>query len=68
MAIGLALALPAIQFDKICVVTGIPRTLFIYGYVILCCVLSIGFVSYVQLRSGCQRGLGKCADHCLTGP
>ncbi|KAJ7729508.1 hypothetical protein DFH07DRAFT_994922 [Mycena maculata] len=34
MVVGLALSLPGIQFDEICVVTGVSDTLLIYGQVI----------------------------------
>jgi hypothetical protein len=35
MISGLALALPGIQYDNVCLVTGVPGTLIIYGSVIL---------------------------------
>lgn len=31
MVVGLGLSLPGIQFDEICVVTGVSDTLLIYG-------------------------------------
>jgi hypothetical protein len=63
MCVGMALYLPGMRFDAVCLVTHAPRTLVIYGYVSAECHI---YLQYINASYLAQSILGYLSNHPLS--